>query len=173
MQKQILKGVTMLMLIAAVALMAALVSAHAQSSSIVVADIPFDFAVGGKSLKAGEYSVRPFTTSGDTVVIRNQDSNDAALRLTHTVQAGVAPDIRFTSTSSPRRSSSPLSASRNWFPPPYGGGANSWKSAMSARLRRNRMRSASVTATPPAARPARRRRKRTACPRSRSVTNLG
>ena len=90
MQNQILKGLTMLMLIAAVALMAALVSAHAQSSS-VVADIPFEFAVGGKSLKAGEYSVRAFTANGDALRISNQDSNDTAIRLTDMIQARIAP----------------------------------------------------------------------------------
>lgn len=91
MQKQILKGITMLMFIGVVALMAALVSAHAQSSGTVVADIPFDFAVGSKSLKAGEYTVRPYTASGDALMIRNQDSSDAAMRLTQTVQASTIP----------------------------------------------------------------------------------
>jgi len=91
MQNQILKGLTMLMLIAAVALMAALVSAHAQSSS-VVADIPFEFAVGGKSLKAGEYTVKPFTTNGDAVLISNQDSNERVIRLTNTIRARNVPE---------------------------------------------------------------------------------
>ena len=90
MQNQILKGLTMLMLVAAVALMAALVSAHAQSSS-VVADVPFEFTVGGKSLKAGEYSVRPFSANWDTLRISNQDSNDTAIRLTNTIEARIAP----------------------------------------------------------------------------------
>jgi len=90
MQKQILKGLTMLMLIAGVALMAALVSAHAQSSS-VVADIPFDFTVGGKSLKAGEYSVRAFTTNSDALLISSQDSNDRAIRLAQSIEARIVP----------------------------------------------------------------------------------
>lgn len=91
MQKQILKGVTILMLIAAVALMAALVSANAQSSGSVVADIPFEFAVGGKSLRAGEYSVRAFTANGDALLISNQNSNDDAIRLTQSIQARIVP----------------------------------------------------------------------------------
>ena len=91
MQKQILKGLTMLMIIAAVALMAALVSAHAQTLGPVVADIPFDFAVGSKSLKAGEYSVRPFTAKGDVVAISNEDSNESAVRLTQPIQARTVP----------------------------------------------------------------------------------
>ncbi len=91
MQKQILKGLTMLMLVTAVALMAALVSAHAQSSSSVVADIPFEFTVGGKSLKAGEYSVKPFTANGDALLISNQDSNDGVIRLANSIQARTVP----------------------------------------------------------------------------------
>ena len=46
---------------------------------------------------------------------------------------GVPPEIVPTSTSSPRLSSSRTSARRNWCPPPAGDGANSWKSARSAR----------------------------------------
>ncbi|MCM3869517.1 MAG: hypothetical protein ND895_02305 [Pyrinomonadaceae bacterium] len=91
MQKQILKGLTVLMLIGAVAMMAALVSAHAQSSSHIVADVPFEFSVGSKPLSAGEYSVRSITTNGDTVLISSRDSNEAAVRLTNSIQAGVAP----------------------------------------------------------------------------------
>lgn len=78
------------MLIAGVALMVALVSAHAQSSS-VVADIPFDFNVGGKSLKAGEYSVRAFTTNSDALLISSQDSNDRAIRLAQSIEARIVP----------------------------------------------------------------------------------
>ena len=91
MQKRILTGLTMLMLITAVALMAALVSAHAQTSRQIVADVPFDFAVGGKSLKAGEYSVKRFTTSGDTVLISNKASHESVVRITNTIQSGIVP----------------------------------------------------------------------------------
>jgi hypothetical protein len=92
MQNQILKCLTRLMLIAGVALMASLFSAHAQSSSALVADIPFEFAVGGKTLKAGEYSVRAFTTNGDALLISNQDSNDVVIRLTQSIQARIVPE---------------------------------------------------------------------------------
>jgi len=91
MQKQILKGLTMLMLIAGVVLMVALVSAHAQSSTSVVADIPFEFTVGGKSLKASEYSVKALTASGDALVISSKDSKDRAIRLTNPIEARIAP----------------------------------------------------------------------------------
>lgn len=91
MQKQILRGLTMLVLIAAVALMAALVSANAQTTGSVVANIPFDFTVGGKSLKAGEYSVRAFTANGNTLVISNQQSHDAVVRLSQSIEARKSP----------------------------------------------------------------------------------
>jgi hypothetical protein len=86
MQKHILKGITMLMLVGAVVLMAALVSAHAQTPVAVVADIPFEFGVGGKTLGAGEYSVREFTTSGNALLIRSRDSKNAAVRLTNPIE---------------------------------------------------------------------------------------
>src|SRR5712691_6804496 len=59
-------------------------------------------------------------------------------------QAGVPPESRFTSTTRPRPSSARTSASRNWFPPPYGGGLKSWKMARSVAPRRVRSHSASV-----------------------------
>lgn len=77
------------MLIAGVVLMAALVSAHAQST--VVADVPFEFTVGGKSLTAGEYSIKAFTTRGDALLVRNQDSNDVVIRLANLIEARIAP----------------------------------------------------------------------------------
>lgn len=91
MQKQILRGVTMLMLVGAIALMAALVSAHAQATVSVVANIPFEFAVGGKTLAAGEYSVRDFTDTGNALLIRSRDSKNAAVRLTNSIQKRDAP----------------------------------------------------------------------------------
>jgi hypothetical protein len=91
MQKHILKGLTMLMLIAGVVLMAALVSAHAQSPNSVVADIPFEFAVGGKSLKAGEYSVRAFTANGNALMISSEDSKHRVIRLANSIEARVVP----------------------------------------------------------------------------------
>jgi hypothetical protein len=91
MQKQFLRGLTVLMLIAGVVLMAALVSAHAQSSRAVVADIPFEFAIGGKSLKAGEYSVKALSDTGNVLLISSHNSNDTAIRLTQTIQARIAP----------------------------------------------------------------------------------
>ncbi|CAN5833565.1 hypothetical protein BH18ACI4_BH18ACI4_07500 [soil metagenome] len=91
MRNQILKGLTMLMLIAVVTLMAALVSAHAQSPSSVIADVPFEFAVGGKTLRAGEYSVRELT-NGNALMVRSRDSKNVAIRLTQSIQARIVPE---------------------------------------------------------------------------------
>ena len=91
MKRRILTGATMVMLVAAVALMAALVSAHAQSSQIV-ADIPFDFTVGSKSLKAGEYTVRSLSSNNDVLLITGQETKDVAIRLTQSVEARKAPE---------------------------------------------------------------------------------
>lgn len=91
MGKQILKGFTMLALIVAVALMTAVASANAQSST-VVADIPFEFSVGDQALPAGKYTVRSMTANGDALAIRNRDANRAAIRLTHSIQASKASD---------------------------------------------------------------------------------
>ena len=58
--------------------------------------------------------------------------------------------------SSPRDPSSRASARRNWCPPPDGEGASSWKSARSARPRREAAQSASIRARRASSRPARR-----------------
>jgi hypothetical protein len=87
MKNQILRGLTMLLLVAAVAVMAALVSAHAQSSVIVMADVPFEFAVGNTSLKAGEYTVRAMTANGDALLINSRDSSESAIRLSNPIRS--------------------------------------------------------------------------------------
>ena len=82
MKKQVLKGFSMLMLIVAVALATAVVSANAQSSSKVISNIPFEFVVGDKTLPAGEYSVRPATASGNALMIQGADNGKVAIRMT-------------------------------------------------------------------------------------------
>lgn len=81
MKKQVLKGSTMLMLIVAIALATAVVSANAQSSAKVVSNIPFEFVVGDRTLPAGEYTVRPATASGAALMIQGEDNGKSAIRL--------------------------------------------------------------------------------------------
>ncbi|MDQ2920377.1 MAG: hypothetical protein M3R52_01990 [Acidobacteriota bacterium] len=82
MKKEILKGFAMLMLLVALALATAVVSANAQSSAKVMSNIPFEFVVGDKTLPAGEYSVAPATAAGNALMIQNADNGKAAIRLT-------------------------------------------------------------------------------------------
>jgi len=56
MAKQIIKGLSMLMLVVALAFVTSVVSAYGQSSR-QVATIPFQFSVGDKDLPAGQYDV--------------------------------------------------------------------------------------------------------------------
>ncbi|MFN2514460.1 MAG: hypothetical protein ABR568_23990 [Pyrinomonadaceae bacterium] len=92
MRKQTLKRFTMLTVIVAVSFMTAVTSANGQSSRMVVANIPFDFNVGGKALTAGEYTVKAFTASGETLAISNKQSNNTAIRLTLPIHARKASE---------------------------------------------------------------------------------
>ncbi len=80
MKREILKGFTMLALIVALALATAVVSANAQSPNRVMADIPFEFVVGDKTLPAGKYSVTP-VTAGGALAIQKTDGRNSVLRL--------------------------------------------------------------------------------------------
>jgi len=81
MKRELLKGFTMLMLIVVLALATAVASANAQSSNKVVADIPFEFSVGYKTLPAGEYAVKTITSAGNALMIQSADGKTSALRL--------------------------------------------------------------------------------------------
>lgn len=86
MKKELLKGFTMLMSVVVLALTAAVVSANAQSSNRVIADIPFEFNVGYKALPAGEYSVQAVATAGDALLIQSADRKVSALRLSQATE---------------------------------------------------------------------------------------
>ncbi len=92
MRQQILKGITMLMLVVAVAFMTAVASANGQSSRTVIATVPFEFKVGDKALPAGDYTLGTISDSSSALVIRNQDSNRAAVRLTMPIEVSKASD---------------------------------------------------------------------------------
>lgn len=66
----------------------ALASGYAQDK--VVADIPFQFAVGNKSLPAGEYSVTQLSPA--VMLIKSDDGSGAAMALANPAQANKAPD---------------------------------------------------------------------------------
>lgn len=86
MKKQILKGFTMLMLIVALALTTAAVSANAQSRNAVRANIPFEFVVKDKTFSAGEYQVHPATADGMALTIQGTDNGESAICLTNSTE---------------------------------------------------------------------------------------
>jgi hypothetical protein len=81
MKRQMLKGFTMVMLVAALALVTVVASANGQSRS-VRANIPFEFIIGDKTLAAGNYQIAAATASGEVLRIRNATAKDGAMRLT-------------------------------------------------------------------------------------------
>lgn len=89
MEKQLLKGFTMLMLIVviAVASVVATATANPQVSNRVVANIPFEFSVGYKTMPAGEYTVRTILSANDALLIQSADGKSSALRLTQATTA--------------------------------------------------------------------------------------
>ena len=87
MKKNILKGTTMLMLLIAVSLATAVVSANAQSTAIK-ANIPFEFIVGDKTLPAGAYSVTTVNGGRDALMIQSADAKNSAVRLSGPTEEG-------------------------------------------------------------------------------------
>jgi len=67
MARQILKGLTMLMLVAGLTLASA-VAANGQGGERVIAQVPFDFIVGNKTLASGQYHVRAVNSAGGCVI---------------------------------------------------------------------------------------------------------
>jgi len=63
-------------------------SVFAQTDHQMVVDIPFNFTVGGKTMDAGKYVVRPNRKDSDLAwVVQNKDTGKAAIILTRPVQA--------------------------------------------------------------------------------------
>ena len=84
MKKEVVKGITMLTMIVAIALAMAVVSANAQSSRMVISNVPFEFVVGEKILPAGEYRIS--NTGGNALTIQTRDTGVLATRLTNDIQ---------------------------------------------------------------------------------------
>ena len=60
------------------------ISAHAQTTQPVVANIPFDFNVGSKNLPAGKYTITVVNPAADrkALQIRSSDGRSTAITLT-------------------------------------------------------------------------------------------
>ena len=79
MARHILKGLTMLMMTLALAAASAVV-ANGQSTQKLIAQVPFDFVVAEKTLRAGKYQVHAVNDAGDAIAVKSADG-DQALRL--------------------------------------------------------------------------------------------
>ena len=84
MRRQVVKGITMLTVILAIAFATAVVSAQAQSAKTVVSNIPFEFIVADKTLPAGEYQVN--RSLGNALTIRTSNPDAAVSRLTNEIE---------------------------------------------------------------------------------------
>ncbi len=82
MRKELVKRFTMLTLMVVIALASAVVTANAQASNKVVANIPFEFSVGYKTMPAGEYIAQTIASASDALLVQSVDGKSSALRLT-------------------------------------------------------------------------------------------
>jgi hypothetical protein len=86
MKKELLKGFAMLMLLVGMAFATAVVSANAQSTQKVVADIPFEFVAGNQTMSAGKYAFARETAPENALVVRNNDLKISALLMTSGIE---------------------------------------------------------------------------------------
>ena len=87
MTRQLIKGMTMLL----VALAFCTASAYGQSTRSS-AQIPFDFTVGSETLSAGRYNISNATPEGKIVKIEAAKEQAAVMRLTSRVGGGAAAE---------------------------------------------------------------------------------
>jgi len=64
-----------------------MLTAQAQTSQRLYAQIPFDFVVGDKTLSAGRYSVSSPMQDGSALMVRSVNAKDLAIRMTHEIQS--------------------------------------------------------------------------------------
>ena len=84
MAKQMIKTLSMLMLLAVVSLATTAVSA--QSAKRVIATIPFSFTVGDKAMPAGTYSVQAVSVGSSVLRITGTNNSKSMVRLTSSLQ---------------------------------------------------------------------------------------
>ena len=78
-----------LLVVLSLGLLLATASAYAQEVP-VIANVPFDFTVNGKTLPAGEYVISPVGTSNNVLSIYSRDQHAALLAMPIRCQAGEA-----------------------------------------------------------------------------------
>ena len=86
MKKEVVRGFTMLLLIVVLAFATAVASANAQSTKKVVADIPFEFVVGDRTMASGEYILKANGMQSQALMIQSRDAKSSAIRLTNAIE---------------------------------------------------------------------------------------
>lgn len=74
MRKQVVRGTTMMLLLAALVLVTAVASANAQTAR-ATANVPFEFVVGSKTLPAAHYTISDMTSGSQVVKISAREEN--------------------------------------------------------------------------------------------------
>ena len=92
MKRQFAKGLTMFMLVVGLALASAAV-ANGQSARRVRAQVPFDFIVQDKTLRAGPYEIFTVTSGWNVLAIRNQHGSQG-MRLTSPIERKDRGDMK-------------------------------------------------------------------------------
>jgi hypothetical protein len=88
MARQLIKGMTMMLLLVALAFATAVVSAQAQARN-AVANVPFEFVAANQSMPAGRYVISNINPgSGDLLKIAGSAKNSSLFTLTTRMQAG-------------------------------------------------------------------------------------
>jgi len=72
----------------------AALTAKAQSTYGVRANVPFEFNVGDKTLPAGKIRVREMTTNSGALAISNLDKGQHAIRIAHAVNPNKADQAK-------------------------------------------------------------------------------
>ena len=80
MRKEVLRRFTTMAFIVAIPLVSAAARVNAQAPKKVVADVPFEFSVGYKTMPAGEYIVETVASAGNALLIQSADAKSSALR---------------------------------------------------------------------------------------------
>lgn len=80
MRKGSLRRFTTMAFIVALPLVSLVATVNAQAPQKVVADVPFEFSVGYKTMPAGGYVVEAVASAGNALLIQNDDAKSAALR---------------------------------------------------------------------------------------------
>ena len=83
MKRQFVRGTTMLLLFVALAFVTAVASANAQRRSI--ADVPFEFVAGNKTLPADHYSITDGTMGREVVKISARKNDTSVFAMTVTL----------------------------------------------------------------------------------------